>query len=37
MAKAIACLVKDLEKRFFTHGVMDMMDSMGVVYPQYWI
>jgi hypothetical protein len=32
MARVIDCLVKDLEERFPTHGVMD---SMGVVYPQY--
>ncbi len=29
MARAIDCLVKELEKRFLTHGVMD---SMGVIY-----
>jgi hypothetical protein len=34
MAKIIDYLVKDPEGKFLTHGVMD---SMGVVYPQYWL
>ncbi len=29
MARAVDCLVKELGKRFLTHGVMD---SMGVIY-----
>jgi hypothetical protein len=33
MARAVDCLVKELEEeRFPTYGVMD---SMGLVYPQY--
>jgi hypothetical protein len=34
MPKVANCLVKDLERRFLTHGVMD---NMGVLYPQYWL
>jgi len=34
MVETIDYLLKDLEGRFPTHGVMD---NMGVVYPQYWL